>query len=248
MLLTLIAIFTSVFYLFRAPKIRHWNIVACYLICLFCAWTGLVLSPDVFPPVVLKTVGGTLVLISLVVFLFDFLIEIFQKIRYAYLSKFKLLPPLALYLMEICRAVETLASKKTGALLILERKNKLESHTNGGMPFDAEVKADILIALFQLTSPVHDGAILIAGDRIKRVKTILPLATKAGLPPDIGTRHRSAIGITERTDAVALVVSEERGQISVGFKGSLVKASSQKEFLKLLRSAMRGRKIDLEAV
>ena len=206
------------------------------------------LSPDVFPPVVLKTVGGTLVLISLVVFLFDFLIEIFQKIRYAYLSKFKLLPPLALYLMEICRAVETLASKKTGALLILERKNKLESHTNGGMPFDAEVKADILIALFQLTSPVHDGAILIAGDRIKRVKTILPLATKAGLPPDIGTRHRSAIGITERTDAVALVVSEERGQISVGFKGSLVKASSQKEFLKLLRSAMRGRKIDLEAV
>lgn len=222
--------------------------MACYMVCLFCAWTGLVLSPDVFPPVVLKTVGGILVLTALVVFSFDLLVEVFQKIRYAFFSKFKPMPALAPHLMEICRAVETLATKKTGALIVLERKNKLENHTNGGMPFDAEVKADVLIALFQLTSPVHDGAILISGDRIKRVKTILPLTTKAGLPLGIGTRHRSAIGITERTDAVALVVSEERGQISIGFKGNLRKISTQKEFLNLLRTAMRGRKIDLEVV
>ena len=245
MLLTVLAIFTAVFYLFHVPKIRHWNLIACYLVCLFCAWTGLVLSPDVFPPIMLKMAGGTLVVMALTIFSFDLFLAIFRRIQYAVLSRFRPLPPLPPHLMELSRAIDALAGRKTGALVILERKNKLDGYVSGGMPFDAQVKAEVLIALFQTNSPVHDGAIILSNDRIKRVKTILPLATHTPLPLGIGTRHRSAIGITERTDSIAVVVSEERGEISIAYRGSLVRTPAQKEFIKLLRTALRGRRFEL---
>ena len=245
MLLTVLAIFTAVFYLFHIPKIKHWNVIACYLVCLFCAWTGLVLSPDVFPPVMLKMAGGALVVVALTIFSFDLFLAIFRQIQYAILSRFRPLPPLPQHLMELCRAIETLAGKKMGALVILERKNKLDGHISGGMPFDAQVKAEVLVALFQIGSPVHDGAIILSNDRVKRVKTILPLATHTPLPLGIGTRHRSAIGITEKTDAIAVVVSEERGEMSIAYRGTLAKAPAQKEFIKLLRAALRGRRFEL---
>ncbi|MBI4431818.1 MAG: DNA integrity scanning protein DisA nucleotide-binding domain protein [Candidatus Omnitrophica bacterium] len=243
MLLTILAIFTAVFYLFRTPRIRHWNLVACYLVCLFSAWTGLVLSPEVFPPVVLKTVGGVLVLAALVVLIFDYLLEIFERLCSTILSRWKISPPLARHLMEICRAAETLAKNKVGATMILERRNKLGGHVSGGMAFDAELKAEVLIALFQKESPCHDGAVLVSNSRITRVKAILPLSTKSPLPLGVGTRHRSAVGITEKTDAIALVVSEERGEMSVAYKGKLAKAVDQAAFVKFLKSALRGREI-----
>jgi DNA integrity scanning protein DisA with diadenylate cyclase activity len=113
----------------------------------------------------------------------------------------------------------------------------------GGMPFDAEVKAEILVPLFLTSSPVHDGALVVHKGRMQTVKGILPLASLSDLAPNFGTRHRAAIGITEKTDAIALVVSEERGQISVACRGCLVQIADRSEFLKTLQWILKGRNI-----
>jgi len=115
---------------------------------------------------------------------------------------------------EIVLAATTLASTKTGALMVIERNMALRNVTEGGVKLDAELSYDLLISIFNPASPLHDGAVVIRRHRIAAASCFLPLTLNPRLSRDLGTRHRAAIGVTEDTDAVAVVVSEETGLIS----------------------------------
>jgi len=117
----------------------------------------------------------------------------------------------------------TLATKRRGALLMFERRNQLEPFLRSpGVIVDARVSPQLLENLFMPPSPLHDGAIYIRGDRIFRASCVLPLSETHSLPHFYGTRHRAAVGITERSDALAVVVSEERAAVSVVERGNMV--------------------------
>ncbi|MBU2541683.1 MAG: DNA integrity scanning protein DisA nucleotide-binding domain protein [Candidatus Omnitrophica bacterium] len=171
------------------------------------------------------------------------MLEIFLRIKRSILTGKDFSMQLPDYLLEICKAMEFLASRKVGVLIILRRKDKLDEYMDSGILFDAQIKSEIVIALFSSASPVHDGAVVIFNGRIRRVKAILSIRTDTEVPMGIGTRHRSAIGITEKTDAIALVVSEERGEISIVSQGCLIKVDSLKELYRLIKKALKGKSI-----
>jgi len=115
---------------------------------------------------------------------------------------------------EVILAATTLASFKTGALIVIERNVGLKNVTDGGVKLDAELSYDLLISIFNTASPLHDGAVVVRRHRIAAASCFLPLTLNPRLSRDLGTRHRAAIGVTEDTDAVAVVVSEETGLLS----------------------------------
>jgi len=124
-------------------------------------------------------------------------------------------------LEEVVRAAQRLSKNRVGALIVFERENGLDDVVQGGVPVDATVGRDILAAIFQPNSPLHDGAAIIQGGRVSQARCVLPLTQRAGLPEGVGTRHRAAVGVTEETDAVVVVVSEETGKIAVSARGEL---------------------------
>lgn len=115
---------------------------------------------------------------------------------------------------EIVLAATTLASTKTGALIVIERNVGLKNVTDGGVKLDAELSYDLLVSIFNPATPLHDGAVVVRRHRVAAASCFLPLTLNPRLSKDLGTRHRAAIGVTEDTDAVAVVVSEETGLIS----------------------------------
>jgi len=115
---------------------------------------------------------------------------------------------------EIVLAATTLSSTKTGALIVVERGVNLRNVIEGGVKMDAELSYDLLVTIFNPATPLHDGAVVVRGHRAAAAACFLPLTLNPMLSKDLGTRHRAAIGITEDTDAVAVVVSEETGIIS----------------------------------
>jgi diadenylate cyclase len=115
---------------------------------------------------------------------------------------------------EIVLAATSLASTKTGALIVVERGVNLRNVIEGGVKMDAELSYDLLVTIFNPATPLHDGAVVIRGHRAAAAACFLPLTLNPLLSKDLGTRHRAAIGITEDTDAVAVVVSEETGLVS----------------------------------
>src|ERR671915_148395 len=115
---------------------------------------------------------------------------------------------------EIVLAATTLASTKTGALVVIERAASLNNVVEGGVKLDAELSYDLLVTIFNPATPLHDGAVVVRRHRIAAAACFLPLTLNPRLSKDLGTRHRAAIGITEDSDAVAVVVSEETGLIS----------------------------------
>ena len=122
---------------------------------------------------------------------------------------------------DIVMAVNTLASQRTGALLVLERDSGLRTFTESGIPLQAKMSYDLLVAIFQRGSPLHDGAAIILKDKVVAASCFLPLSVNPILGTQLGTRHRAAIGITEETDAVAIVVSEQTGAISLATSGAI---------------------------
>src|SRR2546423_4179654 len=122
---------------------------------------------------------------------------------------------------EIVLAATTLASTKTGALIVIERNVGLRNVTDGGVQLDAELSYDLLISIFNTASPLHDGAVVVRRHRIAAASCFLPLTLNPRLSRDLGTRHRAAIGVTEDTDSLAVVVSAETGLISVGQQGEI---------------------------
>lgn len=137
-----------------------------------------------------------------------------------------------------CKAVFELASKKTGALILFERNDRLEEFITGGTRLETDPTQDMLISIFNKHSPLHDGAVLIRNGRITMASSFLPLTSQEGLARTWGTRHRSAIGITERCDAWALVVSEERGQVSLARDGVLAPMESPELLAEALKTLL----------
>lgn len=129
----------------------------------------------------------------------------------------------------IVRAVFTMAAQKVGAILVFPGEYPLDDLLEGGFPLNGEITASIMLSIFDSSSPGHDGAILIEGSHIKSFGLHLPLAREFTEYRRVGTRHRAGAGITERTDAMAVIVSEERGEVSVSKKGQLTKVATAEE-------------------
>jgi diadenylate cyclase len=122
---------------------------------------------------------------------------------------------------EILLAVERLSQHKTGALIILERDIGLRTFVESGVRLDARISRDLLLSIFQPGLPLHDGAVIVQKDHIAAAACFLPLTTNPAVASHLGTRHRAAIGITEETDCLSIVVSEETGRVSVAAFGEL---------------------------
>jgi diadenylate cyclase len=122
---------------------------------------------------------------------------------------------------ELVAAVTNLSTHRIGALIVLERQIGLRNYIEGGIPLDALITYDLLASIFQTTSPLHDGAVIVQGERIAAAACFLPLSVDQKVSRQLGTRHRAALGLTEENDAVAIVVSEETGIISLAINGRL---------------------------
>lgn len=122
---------------------------------------------------------------------------------------------------EVILAATSLASTKTGALIVIERNIGLKNIIDGGVKLDAELSYDLLVSIFNPESPLHDGAVVVRRHRVAAASCFLPLTLNPRLSRDLGTRHRAALGVTEDTDAVAVVVSEESGLISIVQRGEI---------------------------
>ena len=143
-------------------------------------------------------------------------------------------------IQEISLAAASLASKRLGALIVVERDIGLRSYYDTGISLDAEVSYDLLMNIFTYRSPLHDGAVIIAERRIKAASCYVPLTTNPTLSRTYGSRHRAAFGITEESDAIAVVVSEERGVISLVDGGEAIEHLDAKGLEEALYRALSG--------
>lgn len=126
-------------------------------------------------------------------------------------------------LAKICKAAGQMQKTKTGALIVFERKTQLGEIINTGTVVDAEVSESLINNIFFPKSPLHDGAVIVRGSRVYAASCILPLTPNTSLSSNLGTRHRAAIGMTENSDSVVLIVSEETGIISIAFNGQITR-------------------------
>lgn len=122
---------------------------------------------------------------------------------------------------DIVMAANLFSQNQTGALIVIEREIGLRTYVESGVAIDAQLSYDLLATIFRPSAPLHDGAVIIRGDRISAAACFLPLSMNPVLSTQLGTRHRAAIGITEETDAIAIVVSEETGSISLAVGGAI---------------------------
>jgi len=138
---------------------------------------------------------------------------------------------------EVLDAVYRLANRKIGALIVIEREVGLGAVVESGTRLDASVTTELLVTIFWPGSPLHDGATIISGNRVVAAGCFLPLTDQPGLAQTLGTRHRAAIGVTEESDAIAIVVSEETQEVSVAHRGHLRMGISRDELKGILEEA-----------
>jgi diadenylate cyclase len=148
---------------------------------------------------------------------------------------------------EIAVAASTLAARRIGAIIVIERQIGLRNYIEGGIPLDATVTYDLLTTIFQPGSPLHDGAVIIQADRVAAAACFLPLSVNPKVSRDLGTRHRAALGLTEENDAVAVVVSEETGSISLSIGGGIERGVSPEALKGRLRSLLGGHRSERQA-
>jgi diadenylate cyclase len=127
---------------------------------------------------------------------------------------------------DIVFAISQLSASRVGALIVLERESGLKTFIQSGVSLQAQLSSDLLVSIFQRSSPMHDGGVIIQKGRIAAAACFLPLTTNPGLVSSLGTRHRAAIGVTEESDCVALVVSETDGRISIASAGAIERGVS----------------------
>ncbi len=121
----------------------------------------------------------------------------------------------------IVKACKNLSETKTGALIAIAQKSELKIYAETGDQLDAEISSRLLENIFFKNSPLHDGAVIIVGNKIHAARCVLPISENINLPPHFGMRHKSAIGLTEATDAIVIVVSEETGKVSLAYHGKI---------------------------
>ena len=139
---------------------------------------------------------------------------------------------------ETVTAVETMSTRDIGALIAFQRSTGLRNYVETGKALQAEVSSDLLITLFHGQNPLHDGAVIVNDRRIEAARCILPVSTSMKLSPQLGLRHRAAVGLTEQTDAFVVVVSEETGNISVSRDGALISNITPEELRTYLTNAL----------
>jgi diadenylate cyclase len=137
---------------------------------------------------------------------------------------------------ELVRSTTALTNRRIGALIVLERETGLNEYVEEGIQLDAAVSRELVVSIFLPSSPIHDGAVIIRGGRIVAAGCFFPLASDVEIDKDLGTRHRAGIGVSQETDAVVLIVSEEKAQVSVAQEGRISSNVSNEQLLDLLHS------------
>src|SRR5580765_3167610 len=143
---------------------------------------------------------------------------------------------------ELIVAVSMLSAQRTGAIVAIERQIGLRNYIEGGIPLDAVLTYDLLLSIFQLASPLHDGAVIVQDDKIAAAACFLPLTVNPKLAKELGSRHRAAIGLTEENDSIAIVVSEETGVISIVSDGQIERGLDSDALKARLRSLVLQRR------
>ncbi|WP_316420650.1 diadenylate cyclase CdaA [Limosilactobacillus fermentum] len=137
---------------------------------------------------------------------------------------------------QLDQAIQYMSKRRIGALIAIEMDTGLEEYIETGIPLDAEVTGALLINTFIPNTPLHDGAVIIKGGRISVAAAYLPLSDSKLIPKELGTRHRAAVGISEVTDALTIVISEETGGVSITKDNELIRDMTQENYLKFLRA------------
>ena len=146
-------------------------------------------------------------------------------------------------LEELVIAVTTLSTRRIGVLIVVERSIGLRNYIEGGIPLDATVTYDLLASIFQPGTPLHDGAVIVQNDRVAAAACFLPLSVNPRVSRDVGTRHRAALGVTEESDAIAIVVSEETGTISLAVGDALERGLGGDALRARLQALLGGRRL-----
>lgn len=173
----------------------------------------------------LRTLFGSVSEVFLLAIIIIFAPEIRQALlmvgRNPIIRRFMAQPPHETFLAEVIAAVDEMSRNRIGALIAFARSTGLRNYIETGTPIEAQVNRDLLTSIFFPNSPLHDGAVIIRGKKIEAARSILPVSDARTLDPHLGLRHRAAVGLTERTDAFVIVVSEETGRISLAESGRI---------------------------
>ncbi|HNY01553.1 MAG TPA: diadenylate cyclase CdaA [Bacteroidales bacterium] len=153
--------------------------------------------------------------------------------------RFQIDNPVTQHSGKIVKACQKMAESHTGALIVITRQNELAEYVATGQPVEARISEALLETIFFKNSPLHDGAVIITGSHIKAARCILPVSTRDTIPTFFGLRHRAAAGIAERSDAIAIVVSEERGEISCFWEGKIQDRISPSDLNHFLENAFK---------
>jgi diadenylate cyclase len=142
------------------------------------------------------------------------------------------------WIRNLVAAASLLAKRRIGALVVIERNDRIEEWVTAGFPLNGESTPELLLSIFQKESPLHDGAMIIQKGKVAQVASYLPLSSAEGLPKEWGTRHRAALGLSERCDACVVVVSEERGEISLARGGQMIHVDDPEQLSQLISEAV----------
>jgi diadenylate cyclase len=202
------------------------------LIYFLARWAGLFITTSI-----LQYLWAVILVIVVVVFQSEIrqVLERMSPLRF-FLGRPEALDPLVLE--EVVRAVFEMARKRVGALIVFQRHDMVEDHLKGGIPLDGRLSYEVLSSIFLPSSPAHDGAVIIHEGRMVSVGCYLPLSDNTALPRNFGSRHRAGIGITERCDAVSLIVSEERGEVVLAVEGGTAVMGTPEELQQRLESIL----------
>src|SRR5499426_3140481 len=184
-------------------------------IALLARWSGLILAGWLF-----QSLWAVIWLILIIVFQPE-LRQILERLSLLDLIRGRRSTPHRETLAELTDAVFDLAREHIGALIVLPQHDPLDLYLRGGVPVDAMMSREVLRALFQPPAPTHDGAVVLRTQRIDQAACFRPMTTASGLPATYGARHRAALGLTERCDALCLLISEERGTVALARQGKL---------------------------
>ncbi|MCI1975412.1 MAG: diadenylate cyclase CdaA [Limosilactobacillus sp.] len=139
---------------------------------------------------------------------------------------------------QLDQAIQYMSKRRIGALISIEMKTGLEEYIETGIPLDADISGALLVNTFIPNTPLHDGAVIIKNNRISVAAAYLPLSDSKLIPKELGTRHRAAVGISEVTDALTIVISEETGEVSITKDNELIRNMSRNDYLKFLRAQL----------
>jgi diadenylate cyclase len=179
------------------------------------------------------------VLIVLIIILFQSEIrQVLERVNPLQILGLRSFPKSADWVAGFVKGISTLADRRIGALIIFERIDVVSELITGGIALEGEPSSEILVSVFQKASPLHDGALLIRKGRVVKAACYLPLSSAEGLPKDWGTRHRAALGLSERCDAWVVIVSEERGDISLAHGGQMIGVANQEKLNELVKDAI----------